>query len=328
MEKNNPQITVLMPVYNAALYIAQAITSVLQQTFTDFELLIVNDGSTDNTLAVIDSFNDSRIVVINQPNGGVACALNTGLIYARAPYIARFDADDICYPKRLETQYDFMVSNPEYDILGSAVDYMDMDGQHVFNYQPPAYSNEQIQQLSYTVCPFIHSSVFYKKDVIKSFGGYDKSAYSFEDHLLWRNILRSVHAFNFSQPLIKVRLNPESITIDEKWRTRKFRKIKYTALKNGYISAADGFELKNIGRSQGNNNVKHGAYYALLAKKFLWNNHQPLKARENLKKVIVINRFDWRSYVLLLFSFLPGNTLLKLYNTGKYKQAGGLYNES
>jgi glycosyltransferase involved in cell wall biosynthesis len=328
METHNPDVTVLMPAYNAGQYIADAITSVLQQTFTNFELLIVNDGSTDDTLKVIDGFNDPRIVVINQPNGGVAAALNTGLQHARAPYIARFDADDICYPKRLETQYDFMVSNPQYDILGSAVDYMDMDGHHVFNFQPPAYSDEQIQQLKYTICPFIHSSVFYKRDIIKSVGGYDKSAYSFEDHLLWCNILSSVKAFNFSQPLIKVRLNPESVTIDEKWRTHRFRKIKYAALKKGYITEEDGLELKRIGARQGKDSVKHGAYYALLGKKFLWNNHQPLKARENLKKVIVINRFDWKSYVLILCSFLPGNTLLKLYNTGKYKQTGGLYNEN
>ncbi|EHQ27362.1 glycosyltransferase family 2 protein [Mucilaginibacter paludis] len=328
METSNPQITVLMPAYNAADYIAPAIQSVLDQTFIDFELLIINDGSTDDTLAVINTFDDQRIVVITQPNGGVACALNTGLIYARAPYIARFDADDICYPKRLETQYDFMVSNPEYDILGSAVDYTDMHGQHVFNFQPPAYSNEQIRQLNYTVCPFIHSSVFYKKEVIIGFGGYDKSAYSFEDHLLWRNILRSVKAFNFSQPLIKVRLNPESITIDEKWRSREFRRIKYTALKNGYISAEEGQQLKAIGKMQGNDTIKHGAYHALLGKKFLWNNHQPLKARENLKKVIVINRLDWKSYILFLLSFLPANALLKLYNVGKFKAMGGLEHEN
>jgi glycosyltransferase involved in cell wall biosynthesis len=76
---NHPQITVLMPAYNAAGYIAEAIASVLQQSFTDFELLIVNDGSTDNTLDIINAFDDERIVVISQENAGVAAALNTGL---------------------------------------------------------------------------------------------------------------------------------------------------------------------------------------------------------------------------------------------------------
>src|ERR1700754_2088364 len=93
-----PKITVLMPAYNAGKYIGEAIESVLEQTFTDFELLIVNDGSTDNTAAIIQSFTDPRIVLIQQPNLGVAAALNNGLKHARAEYIARFDADDICYP--------------------------------------------------------------------------------------------------------------------------------------------------------------------------------------------------------------------------------------
>jgi glycosyltransferase involved in cell wall biosynthesis len=95
---HNPAITVLMPAYNAGKYIHEAISSVLAQSFTNFELLIVNDGSTDDTLAVISSFNDARIRVINQTNKGVAAALNNGLQHAQAPYIARFDADDICYP--------------------------------------------------------------------------------------------------------------------------------------------------------------------------------------------------------------------------------------
>src|ERR1700761_3392427 len=109
-----PAITVLMPAYNAEKYIGEAITSVLQQTYTDFELLIVNDGSTDSTASIINNFIDERIVVINQPNMGVAAALNTGLEYARGKYIARFDADDVCYSYRLEKQIRFLQDNPEY----------------------------------------------------------------------------------------------------------------------------------------------------------------------------------------------------------------------
>lgn len=306
-----------MPAYNAASYIADAIASVLQQTFANFELLIVNDGSTDNTAEIIRSFDDSRIVLINRPNGGVAEALNTGLKHARAPYIARFDADDICNPKRLEMQYDFMQSNPEYHILGSAADYMDMYGNYVFNYQPPAHSDEQIQHLDYALCPFIHSTVFYKKDVVISAGGYNKNALGFEDHLLWRKIVKKGKVFNFSHPLIKVRLNPESVTIDEKWCTREFRHIKYAALQKASITEAQGNELQRIAKAQYRPEIKQGAYYALLAKKFLWNNHQPAKARENLKEVLQVNRLDWKSYGLFILSFLPESVLLKLYNTIK-----------
>src|SRR5579862_87429 len=102
----HPKVTVLMPCYNAAGYIAHAIESVLQQTMKDFELLIINDGSTDNTVEIIQFFNDDRIVLLDQNRLGIAAALNRGLIFARAGYIARFDADDICAPDRLQKQYD------------------------------------------------------------------------------------------------------------------------------------------------------------------------------------------------------------------------------
>src|ERR1700712_3200957 len=106
MNINNPLVTVLMPAYNAEKYIAEAISSVLKQSFTDFELLIVNDGSTDGTEKIINSFNDSRIILISQPNKGVSAALNFGLTHSRALYVARFDADDICHPDRLKIQYE------------------------------------------------------------------------------------------------------------------------------------------------------------------------------------------------------------------------------
>ncbi len=314
---NDPKITVLMPAYNAGSYIAEAIASVLKQSFTDFELLIVNDGSTDDTVQVINSFNDKRIVLISQENKGIAAALNVGLKAARAPYIARFDADDVCYPNRLKMQYDFITTYPEYSVIGSAADYMDVKGHFIFTYHPEAHLNEEIQQLNYTVCPFIHSSVFYKKEIITNNGGYNEHAYTFEDHFLWVNILKHEKACNLSLPLIKVRLNPNSITIDEKWRTRQFRDIKYTTLKTRSISAAEGNKLLEIGQKQHSPKIREGAYYALLAKKFLWNNYQPAKARENLKAVLQLNRFDWKSYALFALTFMPENFLLKLYTIMK-----------
>jgi glycosyltransferase involved in cell wall biosynthesis len=317
MEMLKPLVTVLMPAYNAADYIAEAITSVLEQSFANFELLIVNDGSTDNTVEVIRCFNDERIVLINRENGGVAEALNTGLKHARADYIARFDADDVCHPTRLELQYDFMRSNPDYIILGSAADYMDMCGNYVFNYQPPAHSNEHLQLLNCTLCPFVHSTVFYKRQAVIDAGGYNKNALGFEDHLLWRSLVKKGKVFNFSQSLIRVRLNPKSVTIDERWCAKEFLNIKYSAIQKGAISDRQGADLYRIALERHRPNVKQGAYYALLAKKFLWNNHQPVKARQNLKQAILVNRFDVASYALFMLSFLPGGLLLKLYNTIK-----------
>ncbi len=305
MYNNTPKITVLMPAYNAAKYIREAIASILHQSFTDFELLIVNDGSVDETVKIIHSFKDSRIVLINKDNGGVSTALNLGLKHARAPYIARFDADDICYPNRLKIQYEFITRYPEYSIIGSAADYMDADGHFIFTHHPHGHLNEEIQQLKYSVCPFIHSSVFYKKDVIIKNGGYNEHAHTYEDHFLWVNILKNEKGCNLSQALIKVRLNPESITIDEKWHSRKFRTIKYTTLKNRSITGTEGQQLYQVTKKHVSPKIKQGAYYALCGKKFLLNNYQPEKARVNMGRAISAYPLRLDNYLLYTISYLP-----------------------
>jgi len=305
MQTKQPSVTVLMPAYNAGNYIAEAIASVLKQSFTDFELLIVNDGSTDNTLKIINSFSDPRIIVIHQENKGIVSALNNGLQHARAAYIARFDADDICYPDRLKIQYNFITAHPEYHIIGSAADYIDAEGNYIFTQHPGAHLYEEIQDLHPSVCPFIHPCVFYRKDAIVNNGGYNEHAYTFEDHFLWATILKKEKACNLSQPLIRYRLNPESITIDEKWRTRRFREIKYTALQSLQITAGDERELRQIVADQNLPKIKEGAYYALCGKKFLVNNFQPRKARHHMLRAISSHPLRLDNYLLYTISYLP-----------------------
>jgi len=302
-----------MPAYNAARYISDAIKSVLEQSFTDFEFLIVNDGSTDETVKIIRSFHDPRIVLISQENKGVAAALNLGLTHARAPYIARFDADDICYPDRLKIQYDFITAYPQYSIIGSGADYIDADGHFIFTLHPVGHLNEELQQLKYSVCPFIHSSVIYKKEVVINGGGYNEHAYTYEDHFLWVNILKNEKACNLSQQLIKVRLNPESITIDEKWRPRKFRSIKYSTLKKRSITASEGDELYQIGGKQFSPRIKEGSYYAFCGKKFLLNNFQPKKARLNISRAISLHPFRLDNYLFYTVSYFPFSFINWLY---------------
>src|SRR5262249_22577942 len=176
--------------YNAEKYIGKAIQSVLSQTFTDFELLIINDGSTDGTEQIIRSFADERIRLINQSNQGIAAALNIGLLNANADLIARFDADDICLPDRLAVQYQFLSEHPDYVIVGSDAEYIDRDDNYVFTHRMAAHTNEEIQQLKLHSCPFIHAAVLYHKKAVIQAGGYDTHAYAFQDHLLWAKITR------------------------------------------------------------------------------------------------------------------------------------------
>ena len=311
--KASVPISVLMTAYNAEKFIGEAIQSVLQQTFTDFEFIIVNDGSTDGTRDIIYSFNDERIKYTEQANSGIAQALNHGLQKANGTFIARFDADDICYPQRLQKQYEFIKAFPQHSIIGSSVDYIDQDGEYIFTFSAPGPTSLHIDTIKWQTCPFIHSSVMYQKETVLKNDGYNPLAHSFEDHLLWLSILKNGNGYNIQEPLIKVRLNPDSITIDENWRPRKFHIIKNKVLQKESITEDEGRQLQHILESQNTREIKEGAYHALLAKKFLWNNYEPLKARAHLKKSIAHNKWHWKSYILFVSSFLPPLWLTKGY---------------
>lgn len=308
-------ITVLMPAFNAADYIGEAIASVLAQSFTGFELLIVDDGSTDETRNIIKSFSDNRIKLVAQQNTGVAGALNTGLQHATGKYIARFDADDICNSERLSIQYQFMESHPQYVICGSDAEYIDMFGAFVFNYHCVAYTHEKIISLPYHTCPFIHSSTFFRKDAVIREGCYDIHAHGFEDHFLWKKILRKARGANIDKALVQVRLNPTSITNDRQFQPRQYRQLKGKILTQDTILPEQGGLLK-----QGmdvNRQLSQQAYYTLLAKKYLWNNYQPKKARENLYKSGINGNRSLYNSLLFLLSFLPFPLLRRLYKLKK-----------
>lgn len=317
MENNAPAITVLMPAYNVAEYIREAIDSVLQQTFTDFELLIINDGSTDDTENIIKQYTDTRIRLYSQPNAGVIGALNKGLELARGELIARFDADDVCYPERLQVQYDFMKANPDYVLIGSEADYMEEDGTYIFTFKFNAYTDDEIRALNYAVCPFIHASVIFYKRAVIELGAYDKGAITFEDHLLWWKLIQLGKVKNMERPLIKVRFNPDSVTVDERWRGPEFKRIKYASIKRGYVTPEDAKKLKEILAGQNFKQFKSAAYYSMMGKKFLWNNYNPSKARKNLRKAIITTPMKAEPYILYILSFFPLKLISLLYSYQK-----------
>jgi len=299
------KLTILMPAYNAEKYIGEAIESVLYQSFNDFELLVVNDGSVDGTRDMVLSFADHRIVLLDQPHGGVSKALNAGLAVARGRYIARFDADDICYADRLEQQFNFLSTNPDYVAVGSDADYMLENGEYLFNFSCIAHTHEEIEQKMYFYCPFIHSSVMYCKEAVLKAGGYSLLAHNFEDYFLWTQLAKQGKLCNLPETLLRIRFNPASVTIDERWRGARFRKIKRQVINSGTITQQQGDELQAILKKQDIKKMKEGAYYALCAKKFLADNYQPANARAYAAKAIRVNPWRLDNYALWLLSLYP-----------------------
>ncbi|MDD9805697.1 MAG: glycosyltransferase, partial [Gammaproteobacteria bacterium] len=188
-----PVITVLMPVFNGGRFIGEAIESILGQTFTDFELLVINDGSTDDSLAVIGEYaaRDRRIRVVSRENRGLVATLNEGLGLARGAYLARMDCDDISFPARLRRQYDFMRAHPQYILCGSNSFIVNRSGRLVKKWGVPIQGPDDFRRFCCFSTPFVHSSAFLDLGRLRAEGfQYDARYSCAEDFALWGRISR------------------------------------------------------------------------------------------------------------------------------------------
>jgi glycosyltransferase involved in cell wall biosynthesis len=199
----NPLISVIMPAYNAAAYLTQAINSILSQTYSNFELIILNDGSTDQTEELIQSFSDTRIKYINnQRNLGIVATLNKGFTAAQGEYVARMDADDICFPVRLEHQINFLESHPSIGVLGSAIQLIDQRGR---NLHKGFFPNDDalIRWAMMFTNPIAHPTVMIRRKLFLLCNGYrDVPA---EDHDLWERMGNITSFANLPEVLLCLR---------------------------------------------------------------------------------------------------------------------------
>jgi glycosyltransferase involved in cell wall biosynthesis len=200
-----PTITVLMSVYNAEHFVAQAIGSVLEQTFEDFEFLIFEDKSTDSSREILRSFSDGRIRLIeNTENLGLTKNLALGMEMARGEFVARMDADDICMPHRLATQVSHMLEHPEISVLGSAVTFFDGSGKEFVAHQP--LEHDEIKCTLFYGFTMLHPSVMIRRAEFEKHGlNYDPAFRVSQDHDLWTRAIRKVRFANIHEPLLGMR---------------------------------------------------------------------------------------------------------------------------
>jgi len=196
------EITVLMSVYNCGQYLSASIESILNQTFRDFEFIIINDGSTDGSESIIRSYNDRRIKYIkNSRNRGLSYSLNKGLRQAEGKYIARMDGDDIADPKRLELQYRFMKNHPDYGLVTSCFASIDEDG-NVIEKKCSFLKPEQIFYLLHFRNCIAHSTAMYKKSVVLELGGYNQNIPVAQDYELWERVSKVTRIFEDKRILL------------------------------------------------------------------------------------------------------------------------------
>jgi glycosyltransferase involved in cell wall biosynthesis len=181
----SPKVSVVLAVYNGSAYVEQAIQSILAQTFTEFELLIVNDASTDDTKQRIGSFRDERILVIeNVRNEGLAASLNRGVQMAHGEYIARQDADDLSHPSRFAGQVAFLDAHPEIGVVGTTARWIDELGNTLQEW-PRLCSNADLQENMLRTCFLIHGSTMVRREALLDVGGYGEQMRTGQDYDLW-----------------------------------------------------------------------------------------------------------------------------------------------
>lgn len=222
-----PIISVTMPVYNGAPYLAESIESILNQTYQDFELIICDDGSTDNSLEIIQTFSakDSRIVVITRENRGIVYTRNEMLAHSRGKYIAVIDHDDIALPERFALQVKFLEKHPEIVCVGGNTYLIDDKGRYLTTLIH-LKSNEEIQRSALAGHGSItHSCAMIRAEVIKEIGGYDARNPLAQDLDLWLRLGEHGKLANISEPIVKFRLHAESASERNGLKQREYARL-------------------------------------------------------------------------------------------------------
>lgn len=222
------KVTVLMPVYNGAKYLREAIESILNQTFSDFEFLIMNDGSTDESVTIINSYHDPRICLAhNERNLGLIHTLNRGMERAGGEYIARMDCDDISLPDRLSKQVALMERHPEIGVCGTWIQYF-MGRDDIIRLP---VNHHEIKASLPTVCPIAHPTAMLRTSLVKNNGLYYSHDYPHaEDYEMWFRAAEITHLANIPEILLKYRIHPGQICqtfIDEQLATIQRIKSRY-----------------------------------------------------------------------------------------------------
>jgi glycosyltransferase involved in cell wall biosynthesis len=228
-----PAVSVLLAVRDGLPWISDAIASILTQTLSALELIVIDDGSTDATPTVLTSICDERLVVVRTPGDGLTRALNVALRRARAPLIARLDADDVALPQRLLRQTAFLASHPDVGVLGTAAREVDATGQPLAVVTPPT-GDADLRHALIRRNPFIHSSVVLRRALLDDLHGYDETFVVAQDYDLWMRMSRITKLANLPEPLVIRRRLPHRVSVArDAERLRAEARIRWRAVAAG-----------------------------------------------------------------------------------------------
>jgi len=236
-----PKISVILPFYNAKAFLVEAIDSVLNQTFTDFELILIDDNSSDGSSLIAENYQkiDERVSYYkNSERLGIVKNLNKGLELAQADIIARMDGDDICDTQRLEKQFNFLISHPEISVVGSFVSIIDEDG-NLIDKRTKLLNHEEIKKNILTYSPFVHPAVMFRKQDVIKVGGY-RGDYGFNEDLdLWFRLAYSGFKLaNLSEFLLKYRYHQNSTAHQYRTNAIDLYRLRKDTIKNYHLNVS------------------------------------------------------------------------------------------
>lgn len=304
----NPKISIILPVYNGEKYIALTINSILNQTFKDFELIIINDCSSDKSKKIILSYEDKRILYIeNYKNIGQISSINKGIKLSNASLIARVDQDDIFEKEKLEIQFNFLNENPNITVVGTWANIINSDGNLIRKLSIPDENNQMINVLLNSN-PLFHPSVIFRKEVVLELGLYNKKYEFTEDYDLWCNIVMSGYKIaNIPKFLIKYREHSDQSSKKNQEKqlqnALKIRSKFFIKISNELVSA-EKFILKDFNKKE-LSEIAYTCSEILAQKKIFYDSLKLLYISFNY------NKFNFKSLLMIL--------LLKINNKIYYK---------
>jgi len=241
-----PELSIIMPVFNREEYVEEAITSLLSQTYSDFELIIIDDASTDNSLQIISSFSDPRVRIFkNAQNHGIVFSRNKGLQMARGKYIAPFDSDDISMPDKFRKQIDFLEANPDFGMVGCWVKLIDDKSELLKKKWILKSKPESIPAKLMFRNFFAQPAVVMCREAIPK-GGYVEGYNIGEDYRMWVDIVKNHKAYNLPEYLVKCRVHDENITKGDSLESRQYEYLIYRYIFSQLKIVVDDQILTNI----------------------------------------------------------------------------------
>ena len=229
---DDPIVSVVMPVYNAGQYLSDAVTSIIDQTFGDWEMICINDGSTDGSHQLLDQFaqQDARIRVVHQANAGIVSALNHGCELARGPLICRMDSDDIALPSRITQQLAYMRATPQCVAVGGSILEIDIDGDPLCCSRLATSHSEIIHNLLHRRTGLFHPTTMFRTEAFRAVGGYRAEYQWVEDHDLWLRMTQRGQLANLAEVVLCYRQHSSSVC----WQ----RSAQQRELMNGLLAEA------------------------------------------------------------------------------------------